>query len=502
MGQRSLLYILLAASAASCAQGISDTSTDSGTANTDGGALLPEADADIEIVDGAPADACVSIGPETCDGTDEDCDSEIDEDFDVGAPCDSDDADECLDDVIGCSDDGESICIDVGPVLIELCNGIDDDCVAATADGSGDGQVGVSCDGPDGDLCAEGTSTCVGGELSCSDSTGTTADICNGINDDCDDSSPDGSEDPNVGALCDGPDGDLCAEGLMECSGAQLVCGDQTTTTVDLCNGIDDDCDASSDDGSEDPLNGAACDGPDGDLCQEGTRSCQAGTLTCSDTTGTTIDTCNGLDDDCDQNSADGSEDPLVGVFCDGPDSDLCNEGTTACVNQAVTCSDTSTDSTETCNGLDDDCDTLIDEDFPRDTNPVCTGAQDAGSVSGDSASAPLSASEGDERWYRLTISENDFSSSSYLSARLELQSPPGADFDLHVYCESCGGALAGSSVSSSATDIVDIKRLDGASNESFEVLVEVRLYQTTVCADWTLTVTGDTYAATETCPL
>ncbi len=70
---------------------------------------------------------------------------------------------------------------------------------------------------------------------------------------------------------------------------------------IEVCNGLDDDCDPASSDGSEDPQNGVACDGADSDLCNEGTRSCSAGALVCSDNTGDTVEICyNGIDDDCD----------------------------------------------------------------------------------------------------------------------------------------------------------------------------------------------------------
>jgi hypothetical protein len=154
----------------------------------------------------------------------------------------------------------------------------------------------------------------------------------------------------------------LCLEGTKSCSAGALVCSDNTGSTVDLCNGLDDDCDAASADGSEDPQNGQACDGPDSDLCLEGTKSCSAGALVCSDNTGSTVDLCNGLNDDCDAASADGSEDPLVGIACDGVDSDLCKEGTSSCSAGAIVCSDNTGNNVEVCNGLDDDCDNTTDE--------------------------------------------------------------------------------------------------------------------------------------------
>jgi hypothetical protein len=83
----------------------------------------------------------------------------------------------------------------------------------------------------------------------CTDNTASTLDVCNGLDDDCDPASADGSEDPLVGTLCDGPDGDLCAEGTRFCSVGALACSDNTATNAELCNGIDDDCDGATDEG-------------------------------------------------------------------------------------------------------------------------------------------------------------------------------------------------------------------------------------------------------------
>ena len=49
------------------------------------------------------------------------------------------------------------------------------------------------------------------------------------------------------GSPCDGPDGDLCKEGTLHC-GASPQCSDTTGTNVELCNGVDDDCDGVVDD--------------------------------------------------------------------------------------------------------------------------------------------------------------------------------------------------------------------------------------------------------------
>jgi hypothetical protein len=50
---------------------------------------------------------------------------------------------------------------------------------------------------------------------------------------------------PSKGSPCDGADSDFCKEGVWICNQTQngLVCSDNTGDTPELCNGIDDDCD-------------------------------------------------------------------------------------------------------------------------------------------------------------------------------------------------------------------------------------------------------------------
>ncbi|MCA9674275.1 MAG: hypothetical protein H6708_27580 [Kofleriaceae bacterium] len=296
-------------------------------------------------------------GVETCNGVDDDCDGSVDEDFQINQPCDGSDGDLCNEGVWVCDGAGGRMCTDTTGTTVDLCGGGDEDCDPASPDGSEDPAIGTLCDGPDSDLCEEGVRSCSNGSLVCSDNTSSTVDLCGNGDEDCDPASPDGSEDPQVGALCDGPDSDLCEEGVKSCSNGSLVCSDNTSSTVDLCGNGDEDCDPASPDGSEDPAVGSLCDGEDSDLCEEGVRSCAGGSLVCSDHTSSTLDLCGNGDEDCDPSSADGSEDPAVGVACDGEDSDLCAEGVRQCSGGALTCSDHTSSTLDLCGNGDEDCD-------------------------------------------------------------------------------------------------------------------------------------------------
>jgi cysteine-rich repeat protein len=69
---------------------------------------------------------------------------------------------------------------------------------------------------------------------------------------------------------------------------------------------------------------------------------------------------CDNKDNDCDDEV---DEDMATGP-CDGPDADLCEEGLWLCVDGSSVCSDNTGNNEEVCNGVDDDCDDLVDENL------------------------------------------------------------------------------------------------------------------------------------------
>ena len=279
-------------------------------------------------------------------------------------------------------------------------------------------------------------------------------DICDGVDNDCDAGTLDGVDDPQLGATCDGTDGDLCHEGTFACTAGSLACSDATGDDLDVCDGLDNDCDPSSADGSEDPQNGASCDGPDSDLCEEGTLACSSGSLECDDLSGDDLDLCDGLDNDCDATSPDGSEDSSVGQPCDGADGDLCIEGTTFCSVGSLDCDDTTGTTTEVCNGLDDDCDGSIDEDLsaadlwePNDSCGAVVTLPSVGSDQTQMQNAVTIYPQGDADYFRIQATETDsecsccdmFCSDEDYQLQITLAVPSGAgSYELCAGLDSC----------------------------------------------------------------
>jgi hypothetical protein len=93
---------------------------------------------------------------------------------------------------------------------------------------------------------------------------------------------------------------------------------------------VDDDCDGTVDNGN--PGGGGACSTGQLGVCAAGTELCTGGALTCVRNVNPSVEACNGLDDDCD-----GSIDNGGGALCDDLDvctADACTAG--ACVHSGL----------------------------------------------------------------------------------------------------------------------------------------------------------------------
>jgi hypothetical protein len=276
------------------------------------------------------------------------------------------------------------------PSGAETCNLRDDDCDGRTDEGNP--GSGASC-GIDTGACELGTINCVGGTLTCTGGTSASTELCNIIDDDCDGSVDENN--PEGGRACGSAVG-ACVPGREVCTAGALVCTGAVGSSTELCNAIDDDCDGTIDDGN--PEGGASC-GTDVGECIAGTVTCSGGGLTCAGSRGPALDVCNMLDDDCDGTAdqtfnlmTDPNNCGMCGRRCTLPNAiSGCAAGActfVACLPGFVNadgnpmngceymCTPTGA---ESCNGADDDCDTRTDESVAPpvgfcNPNGVCAG--------------------------------------------------------------------------------------------------------------------------------
>ncbi len=222
--------------------------------------------------DAPPVDTGPTCTEEICDGLDNDCDGEIDEDagdmvlwyLDVDSDGYGDEPITACDQPSGtvtvagdCDDNAPQ----VNPSAPELCNGIDDNCDTLVDEGF--------------DVDSDGFRTCDG---DCDDANGTTypgaPELCNGVDDNCD-------------TLID-DDYDWDSDGFTTCEGDCDDLNDAVHPGIaEACNGIDDDCDSVIDNGYDMDSDGVTTCAGD---CDDSNRFVYPGA----------VEVCNDLDDNCD----------------------------------------------------------------------------------------------------------------------------------------------------------------------------------------------------------
>ena len=195
-------------------------------------------------------------------------------------------------------------------------------------------------------------------------------EVCDNVDNDCDPVTVDGVSEPWLGSTCDGTDSDQCEEGTLSCSAGVQVCSDNTNDSIEICDGQDNNCDGTVDEGCGTYYLDADGDGF-GDISNPMQATTQpagyvANSTDCDDSNAAVNpgapEVCDNVDNDCDPVTVDGVSEPWLGSTCDGTDSDQCEEGTLSCSAGVQVCSDNTNDSIEICDGQDNNCDGTVDE--------------------------------------------------------------------------------------------------------------------------------------------
>jgi hypothetical protein len=261
---------------------------------------------------------------------------------------------------------GSLVCTQNQNPTPEVCDGLDNNCDGVVDDGNPGG--GASCNTGQPGVCSAGTTTCQAGSLVCARNQNPTPEVCDGVDNNCDGVTDEGN--PGGGTTCNTGQPGVCSAGTTSCQAGSLVCTQNQNPAPEVCDGLDNDCDGVTDEGN--PGGGASCNTGLPGACAAGTTACQGGALTCVANDPGSPEVCDGLDNDCDGMVDDGN--PGGGGSCSTGQPGICSAGTVTCQAGTLVCAQDQNASPEVCDGLDNNCDGATDEGNPGGGASCSTG--------------------------------------------------------------------------------------------------------------------------------
>jgi len=239
-----------------------------------------------------------------CDGKDNDCDGQVDND--LKAPACAKTFGVCKGATKKCGGaKGWLACTEQDYKAFDktyeaketLCDNKDNDC---------DGQIDPKLERACGGTCGKGTEKCISGKWQFCSAPGAKSEVCNGKDDDCDGKVDDGLTAPpckNQSGACKGSV-KRCGgtKGWLPCDGSDYVKNSSLyQATETKCDEKDNDCDGRIDETHT--KKGASCTNGTGSCIRTGKLICntQKTGLACNAKPGNKVqETCNNKDDDCD----------------------------------------------------------------------------------------------------------------------------------------------------------------------------------------------------------
>ncbi len=325
-------------------------------------------------------DPLEGVTAETCDGLDNDCDGQADEDLGwsscgMGA---------CNHTAPNCAGGVPQMCDPMEGAEAETCDGQDNDC-----DGKVDEELGSTTCGVG--ICLHTVLNCIGGVPQvCNAEEGAVAEICDGLDNNCDGVKDEGFNDQDLDGKPDCVDLDDDGDGELDITDCAPLNADIHTGAIEACDGVDNNCAAGID---EEDATGCTDyyldqDG-DGHGMLGGGKKCLCWPQglykalvedDCQDLNpwvfpGAT-ELCDGVDNDCDDEVDEPGATGCSWFYTD-PDMDGYGSGEPACVCEALgagwsvlpgDCNEENSDvhpgALELCDGLDNDCDQAVDETY------------------------------------------------------------------------------------------------------------------------------------------